>query len=48
MTRRPLIVTLLPAHDPDPARLRATLASLLAQTLPVDICLIDDGSRVVQ
>lgn len=45
MTQRSEIVTLVPAHDPDPARLRATLASLLAQTMPVDICLIDDGSR---
>lgn len=40
----PRVLGLIPAFNPDPESLAATLASLLAQTVPIDICLIDDGS----
>lgn len=39
------ILALVPAFDPGPEALRASLASLLAQTMPCDICLVDDGSQ---
>lgn len=38
------VLTLIPAYNPTAESLAATLASMLAQTAPVDICLIDDGS----
>lgn len=37
-------LVLIPAYDPDSDELRRTLASVAAQTLPVDVCLLDDGS----
>lgn len=40
----PSVLALVPAYNPDLVRLRTTLGSLLAQTTPIDICLIDDGS----
>jgi glycosyltransferase involved in cell wall biosynthesis len=35
---------LMPVFDPNPNRLSPTLASLLAQTEPADIVIVDDGS----
>lgn len=40
----PRVLALVPAFNPDPTSLAATLASLLGQTAPVDICVVDDGS----
>lgn len=37
-------LAVIPAYNPSAESLAATLASMLAQTAPVDICLIDDGS----
>lgn len=42
----PRVLTLVPAFNPDPEMLRASLASLVAQTMETAICLIDDGSDV--
>lgn len=39
------VLAVIPAYNPDPESLAATLASMLEQTAPVDICLVDDGSR---
>lgn len=48
----PLISILTPVHDPDPAILRDTLASVRRQTFGTwELCLVDDGSsdpRVVE
>lgn len=38
------VLALIPAYNPSAESLAATLASMLAQTAPVDICLVDDGS----
>jgi glycosyltransferase involved in cell wall biosynthesis len=38
------ILALIPAFNPAPEALAATLRSMLAQTRHVDICLVDDGS----
>lgn len=40
------VLALVPAHNPDPAALRGSLASLEAQTVAIDICVIDDGSAI--
>lgn len=41
----PRVLALVPAYNPAPAALAVALRSLLDQTSPLDICLIDDGSR---
>jgi glycosyltransferase involved in cell wall biosynthesis len=38
------VVAVIPAYNPKTAELAATLSSMLDQTVPVDICVIDDGS----
>lgn len=38
------VLALIPAYNPAPDELAATLRSMLVQTAPVDICLVDDGS----
>jgi glycosyltransferase involved in cell wall biosynthesis len=38
------VLALIPAYNPNAEDLAATLASMLQQTAPVDICLVDDGS----
>lgn len=41
----PSISVLMPVHDPDPAQLERTVASVLEQTAPAwQLCLSDDGS----
>jgi glycosyltransferase involved in cell wall biosynthesis len=44
MTLRARVVALVPAYNPGVQALAATLRSLLTQTTPVDVCVIDDGS----
>ena len=44
MTPQSRVVALVPAYNPRSADLVVTLQSLHAQTAPLDICLIDDGS----
>jgi glycosyltransferase involved in cell wall biosynthesis len=38
------VIAVIPAYNPRPDELAATLRSMLAQTVPVDLCLVDDGS----
>ncbi len=49
-TRRPVaagrVLAIVPAYNEDPANLEACVHSLLAQTVDVDVEVIDDGSRV--
>lgn len=40
------VLALLPAYNPDPADFKRSLDSLLNQTHPIDICVIDDGSKL--
>jgi hypothetical protein len=42
--RRPRVLAVIPAYNPPAGELAATLASMLQQTAPLDICLVDDGS----
>jgi glycosyltransferase involved in cell wall biosynthesis len=42
--RRSRVLAVIPAYNPPPDDLAATLQSMLAQTAAVEICLIDDGS----
>jgi GT2 family glycosyltransferase len=42
--RRPRVMALIPAYNPRAGELAQTLRSILDQTAPVDICLVDDGS----
>jgi glycosyltransferase involved in cell wall biosynthesis len=44
MRNRSRVLAVIPAYNPEAENLAATLASLAAQTAPVDLCLIDDGS----
>src|ERR1700756_3345912 len=44
MSAGPRVVAVIPAYNPQAEALAATLQSMLAQTAPVDICLVDDGS----
>jgi glycosyltransferase involved in cell wall biosynthesis len=44
MNKTSRVLALIPAYNSGAENLAATLASMLAQTAPVDICLIDDGS----
>jgi GT2 family glycosyltransferase len=44
MSARPRAVAVIPAYNPRAEELAATLRSMLDQTAPVDICLVDDGS----
>ncbi|MDB5460803.1 MAG: hypothetical protein JWO72_2544 [Caulobacteraceae bacterium] len=41
---RSRVLAVIPAYNPPPDDLAATLESMLAQTAEVEICLIDDGS----
>lgn len=43
-TGTPRVLAVIPAYDPDPQALAETLACMLGQTAPLDICLVDDGS----
>lgn len=40
------VLCIVPAYNEDPAGLHGTVLALLAQTIPVDIVVIDDGSAV--
>jgi len=40
------ILCIVPAYNEDPEGLGKTVAALLAQTVPVDIVVIDDGSQI--
>lgn len=42
----PRVLALVPVFNPAPADLHRSLQSLLDQSRPIDICLIDDGSDV--
>jgi glycosyltransferase involved in cell wall biosynthesis len=44
MTPAPRVLAVIPAYNPAPEALAATLRSMLDQTAPVDVCLVDDGS----
>lgn len=41
---RPRVLALIPAYNPAPQALAATLNDILVQTAAIDICLVDDGS----
>lgn len=45
MTGQRRVIALMPAYNPDPQDLELSIRSLQAQTVPIDICLVDDGSR---
>lgn len=40
------VLCIVPAYNEDPDGLRKTVEALLAQTVPVDIVVIDDGSQI--
>nr|WP_257720759.1 glycosyltransferase [Mycobacterium sp. JS623] len=40
------VLCIVPSYNEDPAGLHATVKALLAQTIPVDIVVIDDGSYI--
>lgn len=39
-------IAVVPAYNPSSEELRQTVSSLLQQTVPVDLCIVDDGSTV--
>jgi glycosyltransferase involved in cell wall biosynthesis len=44
MSSRPRVIAVVPAYNPKTEDLLEALRSLVTQTEPVDICLVDDGS----